>query len=320
MNRRLGRATRDAYGDFLVAHGAVDPNLVVLDADLSKSTRTAKFGARFPDRFFNVGIVESTMTGIAAGLALSGKTPFISSFASFLLCKSYDQMRISVSFSDAPVKFVGSHGGISIGEDGPSQMSIEDVALAVTLPGFSVVVPADEHAASALLPEFARRRGPGYMRVGRTKAPFVYTPETAADLRIGKAARLRPGRDVAIFANGLLVFEALEAAERLAAEGIEAAVLDLHTVKPLDEEAVEEAARLGAAVACEEHSIHGGLCSAVADALGRRRPVPLERVAIEDTYAESGTPEELLVRYGLTAERVAEAARRAVARKRKTGA
>lgn len=314
MGRRMGKATRDAYGEALAALGAEEPRLVVLDADLSKSTKTEAFGKRFPDRFFNLGICESTMVGAAAGLALSGKIPVASSFSCFLLCKAHDQMRIAVAFSGAPAKFVGSHGGISIGEDGPSQMSIEDVALATSLPGFTVVVPADEHATRALVPPFVRLPGPGYMRVGRPKAPVVYAPGAA--LEIGKAARLRDGGDVAILANGLLVAEALEAAEALAGEGIEAAVWDHHTVKPLDEAAVEEAAACGAVVVCEEHQIWGGLGSAVARVLAARRPVPAEFVAIRDTFAESGTPDELMERYGLTAPAISTAARRAVGRKR----
>lgn len=313
MARAMGKATRDAYGEALAALGASEPRLVVLDADLSKSTKTDLFAKKYPDRFFNVGICESTLVGVAAGLALSGKIPVASSFSCFLVCKAYDQMRIAVAFSGAPAKFVGSHGGISIGEDGPSQMSIEDVALATSLPGFTVVVPADEHATRALVPPFVRLPGPGYMRVGRPKAPIVY--EAAPRLEIGRAARLRDGGDVALLANGLLVAEALEAAEALARDGIEAAVWDHHTVKPLDEEAVEEAASCGAIVVCEEHQIWGGLGSAVARCLAARRPIPAEFVAIRDTFAESGAPDELLARYGLTAPSISAAARRAIARK-----
>lgn len=314
MEKRLGKATRDAYGETLAALGAEWPDLVVLDADLSKSTKTEIFGKKFPDRFFNVGICESTMVGIAAGLALAGKTVVCSSFSSFLLSKSHDQLRIAVAFSGAPAKFVGSHGGISLGQDGPSQMSIEDVALTTNLPGFTVVVPADEPSTRALVPPFLRLAGPAYMRVGRPKAPLVHRP--GERFEVGRAIRLREGRHVALLANGLLVWEALAAAESLAAGGIEAAVWDHHTVKPLDEEAVIEAASAaGAVVVCEEHTVWGGLGSAVATCLGRRRPTPVELVGIADTYAESGAPDELLARYGLTAPAIVAAARRAISRK-----
>lgn len=314
MERKLGPATRDAYGEALVEIGKENPNVVVLDADLSKSTKTASFGAKFPDRFFNMGIQEADMVGVAAGLASSGKIPFVSSFACFLTCKAYDQLRMAVAFPELNVKVVTSHGGISVGEDGASQQSIEDIALMTSLPGFVVMVPSDAVQTKALVHEAAKHRGPVYIRTGRPKAPLLYPEKTS--FKIGKGARLREGKDVALIANGLLVFEALLASEQLKAEGIEASVVDLHTVKPLDKELLlEEADRTHALVVCEEHQIWGGLGSAVARFLSGEQPVPIEFVAIQDTYAESGTPDQLMEKYGLTAPHLVRAAKRVLARK-----
>lgn len=309
MERKFGKATRDAYGEVLIEIGRDNKNVVVMDADLSKSTKSAKFGETYPDRFFNVGIQEANLVGVASGLAACGKIPFISSFATFLMSKGFDQMRMAVSFSELNVKMVGSHGGISIGEDGASQMSIEDIALAVSLPGVAVMVPADEHAARDLVKQSVDYPHPVYIRTGRPKAPLVYPGPGSC--KIGKANRLREGKDLSILANGLLVFEALEAAERLAAEGIQASVLDLHTVKPLDEEAiVQEARKTGRMVVAEEHQIWGGLGSAVARVLGEKSPCRMEFVAIQDTFAESGAPDEVMVKYGLTSDGILKAARR----------
>lgn len=313
MEKKLGKATRDAYGATLVEMGKANPNIVVLDADLSKSTKTADFGKNFPDRFFNVGIQEANMVGVASGLAACGKIPFVSSFASFLIGKGYDQIRMGVAFSELNVKLVASHGGISIGEDGASQMSIEDVALTTSLPNFTVIIPADEFQTQALVREAARHNGPVYIRTGRPKAPIVY--DANAKFQIGKAARLREGKEVSIIANGLLVFEALQAAETLAAEGIKASVLDMHTVKPLDEEALlAEAKSTGRLVVAEEHQIWGGLGSAIARFLSEKSPCKMGYVAIQDTYAESGTPDELLDKYGLRAPDIVRAAKKLLGR------
>ena len=313
MERKMGKATRDAYGEALVEIGKNNPNVVVLDADLSKSTKTFEFGKNFPDRFFNVGIMEANLVGVASGLAAAGKTPFISSFACFLICKGFDQLRMSVAFSELNVKVVASHGGISIGEDGASQMSIEDVALASTLPGFVVMVPADEFAARALVRQSASYDGPIYLRTGRPKAPLVHN--TSTKFEIGKGIRLREGKDVSIVANGLLVFEALAAAETLAQEGIQASVIDMHTVKPLDETMLmAEAKKTGHVVVAEEHQLWGGLGSAVARLLSSKAPCKMEFVAIQDTYAESGTPDELMEKYGLTAPHVVKAAKKVLNR------
>ena len=244
MEKKMGKATRDAYGETLVEIGKMDPDVVVLDADLSKSTKSALFSKKFPKRFFNVGIQEANLVGVASGLASCGKIPFISSFASFLVSKGFDQFRMSVAFSELNVKVVGSHGGITVGEDGASQMSIEDVALMTSLPGFVVMVPSDEISTRALVFETAKHLGPVYIRTGRPKAPVVHKAGT--DFKIGKGVRLREGKDLTIIANGLEVFEALEAAERLAEDGISASVIDMHTVKPLDTDLIlEEAKRTG---------------------------------------------------------------------------
>lgn len=308
MEKKLGKATRDAYGEVLVEIGRKDPNVVVLDADLSKSTKTSEFGKNFPDRFFNVGIMEANLVGVASGLAASGKTPFISSFACFLVCKGFDQLRMAVAFSELNVKVVASHGGISIGEDGASQMSVEDIALAASLPGFVVMVPSDEFATRALVRQSASHDGPIYIRTGRPKAPIVHS--AATKFEIGKGIRLREGKDVSIVADGLLVFEALAAAEALAKEGIRASVIDMHTVKPLDEELlIAEAKKTGHVVVAEEHQIWGGLGSAVARVLASKAPCQMGFVAIQDTYAESGAPDELMEKYGLTAPHIMRAAK-----------
>ena len=315
LERKLGAATRDAYGKTLVELGKSNPDIVVLDGDLSKSTKTELFSKTYPDRFFNVGIAEANLVGIASGLASCGKIPFISSFACFLICKGYDQLRMAVAFSELNVKVVASHGGISIGEDGASQQSIEDFALTLTLPQFVVCVPADEVAMNVLLPQAASHKGPVYIRTGRPKAPVVYSP--GAKLELGKGVKLKDGGDVTIFAIGLLVFEALLAAEKLVQKGIHASVIDLHTIKPLDRELiVKQAKQTGAVVVCEEHTIYGGLGSAVSEVITQEYPVPMEFIAIQDTYAESGTGDELLEKYQLTAPYIQKAAERVVSRKK----
>jgi len=313
VNKILGKATRDAYGETLVEIGKMNPQVVVLDADLSKSTKSVLFSEKFPERFFNVGIQEANLVGVAAGLASCGKIPFISSFASFLVSKGFDQFRMGVAFSELNVKVVGSHGGITVGEDGASQMSIEDVALMTSLPGFVVMIPADEVSARALVLETAKYVGPVYIRTGRPKAPVVHKAGT--DFKIGKGVRLREGKDLTIIANGLEVFEALEAAERLADEGISASVIDMHTVKPLDTELIlEEAKRTGHVLVAEEHQIWGGLGSAIATFLAKKHPCKMGFVAIQDTFAESGKAEELLEKYGLTHPHIIKAAKKILGR------
>ncbi len=314
--REMGKATRDAFGRALEALGAEHPEIVVVDGDVGNSTRTEWFGKKYPERFFNIGIAESNLVGVAGGLASCGKTPVIASFAAFIMCNAFDQLRMAVAYPGLNVKVVGSHAGISIGEDGASQMGIEDVALACALPGFVVIVPADEPAARAATKAMIEHQGPVYLRVGRPDVPKVYT-QGEPGFTIGKANTLRDGQDVTIVANGLMVASALDAAETLAGEGIEARVLDMHTVKPLDHDALLSAAeQTGALVVAEEHLAHGGLGSVVAMAVAGSRPVPIRYVNLGDTYGESGTPEGLLEKYGLTADRVAQSAREAVAAKK----
>lgn len=316
LEKKLGAATRDAYGKVLVELGAKHPKIVVIDGDLSKSTKTALFGEKFPERFFNFGIAEANIIGCASGLAACGFIPVCSSFSCFITCKGYDQMRIALAYSEMNVKIVASHGGISVGEDGVSQQSIEDFALTTALPKFVVINPADEWATRALVTQAIEDyAGPVFIRTGRPKAPLIYDQNQT--FKMGKGIKLREGKDLTIVATGLMVWEALVAHEVLKEKGIEAAVIDIHTLKPIDEELlVTQAKTTGAIVTAEEHTIYGGLGSIVARTLATHSPVPQEYVAIRDTYAESGKPEELLEKYGLTARNIVQAADRVVKRKK----
>ncbi len=315
LEKKMGLATRDAYGQMLAELGRTNSKIVVLDGDLSASTKTNLFAKEFPERFFNVGVAEANLVGLAGGLAQAGKIPFISSFACFMVCRAYDQLRMAVAVPHQNVKVVTSHGGISVGEDGASQQSVEDVALMCATPGFIVAVPSDEHCTRALVKQAADIKGPVYIRTGRPKAPLVH--ESSTSFSFGKGVLLRKGKDITLVANGLLVWESLWAAEELEKNGLSASVIDMHTVKPLDEKLlVEQAKATGAVVTAEEHQVWGGLGAAVASALTRHFPVPVEMVGIQDTYAESGKPEDLMEKYGLTGSRILEAARRALSRKR----
>lgn len=308
MSRRpIGPPTRDAFGEALVELGAQNPRIVVVDGDVADSTRTKEFFNRFPDRAWNVGIAESNLVGIGAGLAAGGKIPVIASFACFLLANAYEQIRMGIAFPGLNAKLVGSHGGISPGEDGPSQMSVEDVALACALGGFTVVVPADAASTRALTKAVIAHDGPVYMRTGRPNAPVVY--ETEPDVALGRAITVRDGRDVAVVANGLMVAEALEAADRLQERGISARVIDMHTVKPLDVDAVLAAAReTKGIVVAEEHFARGGLGAAVSVAVSSNAPAPMAFVNVGDAYSTSGKPEELFEAAGLTASHIEQAA------------
>jgi len=311
--KKLGPATREAFGRTLVELGRENPNIVVGDADLTKSTMTTYFAKEFPDRLFECGIAEANMVAIGAGLALAGKIPFVSSFSAFVMTKGFEQLRVLVAYPNVNLKVVGTHSGISIGEDGPSQMSVEEIALACALPNFVVLSPADEAATKWAVRWAAEHAGPVFIRTGRPKAPVVYNPD--ASFEIGKAVELVPGTDVTIVATGLLVAEALLAAGQLEAEGISARVLDIHTIKPLDEDALERAAlETGALVVAEEHLVDSGLGVRVAQALAKRCPAPIEFVGLNG-YAESGSPDELLDKYGLRAANIVDAVRRVLARK-----
>lgn len=306
---KLGQATRDAFGEALHELGSTHPEVVTVDGDVGNSTRTEVFAHAFPDRAFNVGIAESNMVSVAGGLAAAGKTSVVASFACFLLNNAYDQIRMSVAFPSLNVKLVGSHAGISIGEDGPSQMGIEDVALARSFPGMVVVVPCDAPSTKKATEAVINHHGPCYLRLGRPKVPVVYA--NGCNFELGKANTVRDGSDVTIIANGLMVAMALDAAAELADAGISARVLDMHTAKPIDEEAIVKAAReTGAIVVAEEHLAAGGLASAVAMVVGQTVPAPMAYVNIGDRYAESGDADGLLEKYGLTSTAIVEAVHR----------
>jgi transketolase len=310
-----GMATREAFGHTLVELGRENQAVVVIDADLSKSTFTHLFAKEFPERFFSCGIAEANMVGIAAGLASAGKIPFAASFASFIVNKGFEQMRVLVAYPEVNVKIVGTHCGVSIGEDGPSQMAVEDLSLACSLAGFTVLSPADEVSMKALVRAAAAHAGPVYIRAGRPKVPLIYEPGQAFE--IGKSVELVAGTDLTIIATGLMVAEAIRAQRRLEGEGISSRVIDMHTIKPLDAGAIERAAsETGAIVVAEEHLVDGGLGVRVAQAAALTHPCPMEFVGIQNVYAESATPEQLVDKYGLVARDVIAAAHRVLRRKK----
>ena len=304
---------RETYGKTLVELGRENPDIVVLDADLCRSTMTHYFAREFPSRAFDCGIAEQNMIGIAAGLAASGKIPFASTFAVFAPGRCFDQIRMSIAQPRLNVKIVATHGGISVGEDGTSHQSIEDLSLICSLPGFTVIVPADAIETAQAVRAAAANYGPFYIRLCRPKVPLVCKEDYRFNL--GKAAVMRQGKDATIIAIGLMVAAALEAAENLKQEGIDCTVLNMPTLKPIDEAAIIKAAETGAIVTAEEHLEHGGLGSIVARVITKYRPVPVEFVAIKDTYAKSGKATELLQKYGLTASDIAQAVRSAVKKK-----
>lgn len=312
---KLGAATREAFGKALVELGKADENVVVCDADLSKSTFTHLFGKEFPNRFFSCGIAEANMVSIGAGLASSGKIAFVASFSAFVLNKGFEQLRVNVAYSGIPLKVVGTHSGISIGEDGPSQMSVEDISLACSLAGFTVISPADEVAMFSLVKQAAYHPGAVFIRAGRVKAPVIYGPDQKFE--IGKGIQLTEGTDLTFISTGLIVAECLKAAEALAAEGISARVIDLHTIKPIDRDIIAKAAaETGCIVVAEEHLVDSGLGVRVAQVVGETHPCVMEFHGINNTYAESGLPEEVLEKYKMTAADVAATARKALARKK----
>ena len=297
-------ATRESYGRTLAELGKEHEDFLVLDADLAGSTKTAVFRKAFPERHINCGIAEQNMIGVAAGIAATGRVAFASSFAMFAAGRAYEQIRNSVGYPQLNVKIAATHGGISVGEDGATHQCNEDFALMRTIPGMVVMVPSDDVEAEAMVRAAYAHKGPVYMRFSRLATPVFNNPETYK-FEIGKAITMREGKDVAIIAAGLPVASAMEAAEKLAAEGIEARVIDMHTIKPLDEEAVLRAAKeIGKIVTVEEHSVIGGLGSAVAEVLAEQCPAKLKRVGIYDRYTESGPAEALIHHYGLDGEGV----------------
>lgn len=299
-------ATRDAYGKALAQLGAENEKIVVLDSDLSKSTKTANFADEFPHRFFNIGIAETDMIGTAAGLAAGGKIPFASTFAVFATGRVYDQIRASVAYPSLNVKIAATHAGLTVGEDGATHQMNEDITLMRALPNMTVIVPADGPEAEAATRYAANYEGPVYLRLGRPGVPTVNGEDYKFEP--GKGALLRDGDDLVIFACGYMVHIALEAAAELMDHDISTAVVNIHTVKPLDTEIiVKYARRCGAVITAEEHSIIGGLGSAVAETLGEEHPTPMVRIGVKDTFGESGKPDALVKKYGLTAENIVKA-------------
>lgn len=307
-------ATRDAYGKALKELGAVRDDIVVLDADLSKSTKTADFEKVRPEHFVNVGVAEQNLMGIAAGIATTGKIPFASSFAMFATGRAFEIIRNSIAYTKLNVKIVATHAGITVGEDGGSHASIEDISLMRSVPNMTVLVPADAVETEKVIHKILEHDGPVYVRLGRAKIPVLYG--TDYEFEIGKFSTLREGSDVTILACGIMVSKALEAAELLKEKGINAEVLNASSLKPFDSEAVvRSVAKTGCVVTAEEHNVIGGLGSAVAEVLALNHPAPLEMVGVMDVFGESGNPEELLVKFGLTAEAVAAKAEAALKRK-----
>ena len=308
-------ATRDAYGQALMELGQRMDKIVVLDADLSRSTKTVLFAEKFPLRFFNMGIAEADMIGTAAGLAASGYIPFASTFGVFATGRVYDQVRNAIAYTKLNVKIVATHTGITVGEDGASHQALEDIALMRVLPNMMVVVPADGRQTYQAVEAIAGYEGPVYLRLGRPKVPRVIP--VGLPFELGKAQLLKEGKDMAFLATGITVGQSLEAAQLLESRGINAAVVNVHTIKPLDKELLLQIAeQTGALVTVEEHSVIGGLGGAVAELISEHYPVPIIRIGMNDTFGESGTPEALLKKYGLTAENLATAAKAAIQKKR----
>ncbi len=308
-------ATRDAYGKALVELGGINDKIVVLDADLAAATKTGMFKKAYPDRFFDSGIAESNMMGVAAGLATTGYTVFASTFAMFAAGRAYEQVRNSIAYPHLNVKIGATHAGISVGEDGASHQCCEDIALMRVIPGMVIINPADDIEARAAVFAAAEYEGPVYMRFGRLAVPRIF--DESYKFELGKAVTLREGSDVTIIATGLMVNESIEAAKALADEGISAEVINIHTIKPLDKEAViRSAAKTGAVVTAEEHSIIGGLGGAVAEALCESgKPVPVVRLGVNDVFGRSGPAVELLHIYGLDAQNIVAKAKQAIALK-----
>ncbi len=309
------KPTRFGYADALLELGRTDPRVVVLDADLAKSTLTSRFAEKFPERFFDCGIAEQNMVGMAGGLALAGKVPFVNTYGVFLAGRAWDQIRTSVCYGDLNVKIVGAHGGLSVGPDGATHQALEEIALMRVLPGMRVIVPCDSNEAYKATLEAAKLEGPVYIRLGREPTPVITKPE--APFRFGRGEVCRGGKDIVIFACGLMVYLSLLAAEKLEKKGVSARVVNLHTVKPIDERLVVRAAReCGAAVTCEEHQVMAGFGSAVAEVLAKKCPVPVEMVGVRDSFGESGEPWELLNKYHMVDDDIVKAVLTVLRRKK----
>lgn len=308
------KPTRDGYGEGLVLAGQKDPRVVALCADISDSTRSLMFQKAFPDRFIETGIAEQNMMGLAAGMALAGKIPFVSSYAVFCPGRNWDQLRVSVCYSKANVKIGGAHTGVSVGPDGATHQALEDIAITRCLPNLVVIAPCDAIETKKATVAAAKYNGPVYLRFEREKTPVMTTEDTPFE--IGKALIFREGKDVAIIGCGPLLHNALLAAEELAKEGIEAMVINNHTIKPMDEQTIIEAAKkCGAVVTVEDHQIMGGMGSAVAEVLAQNYPVPMEFVGVKDRFGESGDPNELIEAFGMSKEAIKEAVKKVLERK-----
>ncbi|EYE88852.1 transketolase [Fervidicella metallireducens AeB] len=309
-------ATREAYGIALAKLGQENKNIVVLDADLSKSTKTADFKKVCPERFFNMGIAEGDMMATAAGLSTCGKIPFVSTFAIFAAGRGFEQIRNSICYPELNVKIAATHAGLTVGEDGASHQAIEDISLMRSIPNMTVICPCDDVETMSAINAAAVYEGPIYIRLGRSSVPTL-NDENTYKYEIGKAVTLREGKDVTIFATGIMVNEAIKAHEALLKDGISAEVINIHTIKPIDEEAVVfSAKKTGAVVTCEEHSVIGGLGSAVCEVLSENHPVPVKRIGVMDTFGESGKPGELLKEYGLTADNIVAAVKEVINKKK----
>jgi transketolase len=318
MSKKEMANPRDAYGETLLELGGKYPNIVVLDADLSKSTKTILFAKKYPERFFEMGIAEANMISTAAGLASCGKIPFASSFAVFATGRVYDQIRIDVAYSEANVKIFATHGGISVGKDGASHQMIEDLALMRVLPNMTVFAPSDAPQTRRIVELMATTKGPMYARVGRANAPVLYSKDEVREIQIGKGMMLRDGSDITIIACGTMVDQAVEAHEKLAAAGISARVVDMHTIKPLDEHIVLKCAKeTNGIITVEEHSIIGGLGSAVGEVLAEHNTgVRFTRIGVQDMFCESGEPDELFEKYGLSAPNIVRKAKALLKKKK----
>lgn len=313
MGERI--ATRDAYGKALIHLGETNPNIVVLDADLSKSTKTDGFSKKFPERFIQMGIAEADMMATAGGLATAGKIPFASTFAIFAAGRAYDQVRNTIGYPGLNVKIAATHAGVTVGDDGGSHQSIEDIALMQVIPGMTVLNPADATEAEKLIYAAAEHVGPVYIRLGREPMPTVFD-ETYKPV-IGKAVRLREGNAATIIATGIMLERALIAADLLKEKGVNVRVINMHTIKPLDVDEVVAAAReTGAIVTAEEHSVIGGLGSVVAETVVRHCPVPMELIGIQDRFGQSGSPAQLLEAYGLNPEHIVKAVEKVIERRK----
>jgi len=303
-------STRQAYGDALVELGKKNPDIVVMDADLSKSTMTAGFKKEFPERFFNAGIAEGNLMGMAAGLALSGKTVFASTFAMFAAGRAYEIIRNSIGYPNVNVKVCATHAGITVGEDGASHQCIEDLALMRVIPGMTVIHPADATSTAKLLEQIAAMHGPAYVRLGRLNIPVIY--DDSADIQLGKGNVVREGTDHTIIACGLMVNEAMMAAEELEKEGISVRIIDMHTIKPIDQDIIIKAAQeTKSIITAEEHSVIGGLGSAVAEVVTAKCPTKVTMVGVQDRFGQSGKPAQLMEEYNITAADIVKAVKEA---------